>query len=308
MAGAGDGAIFEAVYSHCEGAAAFRIVQIWFGNEVAIDVPHVQGGFEGGMFYWGDAPGGSCSPGAAMEIETPEATLDCSMSTATPVGDQMIVEWAVRFDPALFGGPRAIWLDAKGGAGDPEPRLGWTQVGSYDVQAVAGDGSGGSDDTGGTAGGVGAATGTGAATDSDDASSTAAVDGDATGKLPGLVPGPDDPTGCACASAASSDRTTAWAFVLVAVAAGFRRSRRSAERAQTASSSPPEQSLAPSHTQPSGSSLPSAQTNVGKHASMSASTLAGGCGHPVAASCRIASHASEGSVTHPSSTRQSTYS
>lgn len=240
MSGSGDGAIFEAIYGHCEGAQTFRVVQIWFGNEVAIDVPHAQGGFEAGMFVFGDAPGSSCAPGQALELTTPLATLDCSMSSATAVGDQMIVEWAVRFDPAAFGGARAIWFDAKGGAGDPEPRLGWTQVGRWDVQDVAdttGAGESG-DDTAATAGSVGAATGTGAASEDDGGSETAMATGDPAGTLPGLMDDPREDAGCSCRADARPP-FTGWMLALVLAAIGrrarIRRSRATRCRRRTES-------------------------------------------------------------------------
>jgi hypothetical protein len=226
MSGSGDSAIFEAIYGHCEGAQTFRVVQIWFGNEVAIDVPHAQGGFEDGMFVFGDAPGSSCAPGQALEISTPNATLDCAMSSATAVGNEMIVQWAVRFDPVAFGGARTIWFDAKGGAGDPEPRLGWTQVGSWNVQDDA-DGTGGSgsgDDTGATAGSVGAATGTGAATESDGGSESAGATGDPPGTLPGLMDDRSDGAGCSC-QADERSPFAEWMLVLVLVAIGRARSQ-----------------------------------------------------------------------------------
>jgi hypothetical protein len=258
MAGTGDGEVFEAVYGHCEGADTFRVVQIWFGNEVALDVPHVQGGFEAGMFTFGDAPGQSCAPGQAVEVATPLGTLDCATSTVTPVGDQLIVQWAVRLDPVAFGGPRGIWFDAKGGAGDPEPRLGWMQVGSYDVQQAAGSTGttgGGDEADDDTAGSTSEVTGTGAGTEADAGSETMAAENDPTGTLPGLNPDRDGSAGCGCRSHASP--SPLWSLVLAAAACRRRSSRRSSRRPQPTSSSPPAQSASPSHRASSGTSLPS---------------------------------------------------
>ena len=47
-------------------------------------------------------------------------------------------------DTATFAGTHGLWVDAKGGTGDPEPRLGWTELGSYTVQeGTAGTGGSG---------------------------------------------------------------------------------------------------------------------------------------------------------------------
>jgi hypothetical protein len=38
------------------------------------------------------------------------------------------------FDVDRFAGERGVFFDAKGGSGDPEPRLGWTRMGSFTVE------------------------------------------------------------------------------------------------------------------------------------------------------------------------------
>jgi hypothetical protein len=38
---------------------------------------------------------------------------------------------SLSFDPRTFAGAQGVFVDAKGGAAMPEPRLGWTRVGDY---------------------------------------------------------------------------------------------------------------------------------------------------------------------------------
>jgi MYXO-CTERM domain-containing protein len=198
-AGSGQTQIFDAVYAHCMGAQTFRIVQIWFGSEVAIEVPHTGGSFENGLLSWDTQ---QCVPGDPVSLVTEHSTLDCAQTTVTSIGNEMHVQWAVEFDVDSFAGPQNIFFDAKGGAGDPEPRLGWTQVGTFTVQAeAAGDDSGsggGGDDSGsgGTAGGIGGNSGGDGG--SGGTSETSAVS--PAGGLPGLPGDRGGDTGCACRS------------------------------------------------------------------------------------------------------------
>ena len=184
MAGTGDGAVFEAIYSHCEGADTFRIVQIWFGDEVAVEVPHTGGSFENGEFSWDMQ---TCVPGDDVQLTSELSTLDCAQSSATPMGNLMIVRYAVQFDVDAFGGPRNIFFDAKGGAGDPEPRLGWTQVGTFDVQPGGATMTSG---IGGNSGGDGSGT-------TDTAATGDAATGAGSG-LPGFPGGDRGDDGCSC--------------------------------------------------------------------------------------------------------------
>jgi hypothetical protein len=64
-------------------------------------------------------------------------SLDCSLSTAQPSGNDMLVKWAVEFDVDAFAGERGVFVDAKGPTSiSPEPRLGWTWMGSFLVTSA----------------------------------------------------------------------------------------------------------------------------------------------------------------------------
>jgi hypothetical protein len=122
--------VFRATYRHCLGASAFRIVQIFVGERVAASVPAVHVGFEGGRFGL-DAD--SCAAGEARVLRGPYGSLDCAGSRGIAQGNDLVVEWALAFDPSTFAGERRVFFDAKGGPGDPEPRLGWTEMGRFTV-------------------------------------------------------------------------------------------------------------------------------------------------------------------------------
>ena len=86
-------------------------------------------GEDGLLGYAGD----NCEPGEDTVISGEWGELDCSASGAWYVGNELVVDYALRFDPDTFGGPRNVFFDAKGGPGDEEPRLGWTHVGTWTV-------------------------------------------------------------------------------------------------------------------------------------------------------------------------------
>jgi hypothetical protein len=211
--GAGESATFVATYSHCEGAETFRVVQIWFGSEVSVAVPNTGGNFEGGVFSWGSAE--TCLPGEPVQLVSQYSTLDCAQSDVMLSGNLMIVSYAVEFDVEAFGGLRNVFFDAKGGAGDPEPRLGWTQVGTFDVQASAGEDTGGS-----TLDGTGAADGSGGSGGSE-GSEGSEGSGSSDGSSDGVVSGlylPDQPRGgdqgCSCRSTTGSVGAWWWLLLL----------------------------------------------------------------------------------------------
>jgi MYXO-CTERM domain-containing protein len=128
-AGWGASEIFTARYRHCAGASTFRIVQLTVGD--AVDAPDaVALGYENGVFFAGTE---SCLPGEARTIRgVASGALDCARSSVRDEGTDRIVEWAIDFDPAVFAGPHQVFFDAKGGP-DPEPRLGWTPMGTFTV-------------------------------------------------------------------------------------------------------------------------------------------------------------------------------
>lgn len=222
---AGDAQVFEAHYGHCEGASAFRIVQLWVGGPVDPAAMRVNLGYEAGrMFIEG---GGDCAPLDPVVLDSTWGSLDCALSTVALAGDEMVVHWALRFDTTTFAGVHGVYFDAKGGTGDPEPRLGWTEMGSYEVVAAAADT--------GTDASSSADAGTSTGEDGDAGSTTASVvdtDADATGSatsddgsFPGGPPNRGDGAGgCACAAESPRDAVGGW-FAPLVVAVRRRRAR-----------------------------------------------------------------------------------
>lgn len=138
-AGRGASQIFRAVYRNCAGVTAFRNASIWVGSSVDVAAPHITAVYEGGRFYL-DGRVESCAPGEARMFAGPGGTLDCARSTATVSGDDLSVDWALAFDTAALAGEQGVFVDAKGTA-TPEPRLGWTRMGTYTVEStLSGDG------------------------------------------------------------------------------------------------------------------------------------------------------------------------
>lgn len=213
-AGQGATEVFRATYRHCEGAATFRVVQLYVGDEVLASVPSVNLGYEAGRFFLEDAAG-DCAPGDAATLVSVHGTLDCATSTVTPMGDDLVVEWSIAFDTAGFAGIHGIFFDAKGGAGDPEPRLEWTQMGTFVVAPDAGT-TGTASTTGVDDGGDASGTGADAATTSTDAETSGAST--ATGGIPVTAGygGPPAETGCACAAVPDARGLLAW-IVIAAV-------------------------------------------------------------------------------------------
>jgi MYXO-CTERM domain-containing protein len=138
--GSGPAQAFATRISHCEGASAFRIVQLRVTKVVDAQEPAVAPSFEAGLFHL-DAE--SCAAGEAKQLVSTYGTLDCASSTVAQNGNELVVTFALGFDTESFAGERGLFVDAKGGSVTPEPRLGWTEVGSFTVQPNA-SGSGGS--------------------------------------------------------------------------------------------------------------------------------------------------------------------
>lgn len=129
--GAGPGAVFQARYGHCLGAETFRIVQLMVADEVTDSDPNVHVAWSEGALHYADQ---SCDAGSSTVLEGPWGALDCARSAAFYVGNELVVDFAIDFDTDTFAGEHLLWFDAKGGPGDPEPRLGWTAVGTFSVE------------------------------------------------------------------------------------------------------------------------------------------------------------------------------
>jgi hypothetical protein len=139
-AGSGASAVFEATYAHCEGATAFRVVQLWIGDDVTSEAQRINLGYEAGTFSL--EGGGTCAPQDPVVLQTPLGAFDCAASTVDFAGTQATVRWAIEFDTTAFAGAHGVYFDAKGGEGEPEPRLGWTQMGTFLVEPDASEGGG----------------------------------------------------------------------------------------------------------------------------------------------------------------------
>ena len=202
--GAGSGATAElqARYRHCAGGDAFRVAQLWVGPEPGANAAAVHAGYGDGVF---GLDGAVCAPGADLRIEGELATLDCARSAATVVGDGLILDFALEFDAAGFAGEHGVWFDGKGGEGDPEPRIGWTQMGTFTVvpEPVGDDDDSGDDD--------------------DDVTAAAPVAGGAPDF--GVV------QDCGCWSGPRPGVTLGWLVVLVVCATRRRRARAAVARA-----------------------------------------------------------------------------
>ena len=128
--GSGITADLRAVYSHCDGADAFRIVQIGVADEIAVGVDSVGANLEGGRFGIGTM---SCAPGESATIALSEAGgLDCSRSSFTVSGDTMIVSWGLYFDPSVFAGDRGGVLRRQGWRRDARAPAGMDPHGTVD--------------------------------------------------------------------------------------------------------------------------------------------------------------------------------
>jgi MYXO-CTERM domain-containing protein len=149
--GSGPEQAFVTRIAHCEGAGALRIVQLRVTKVVDAQEPAVAPAFEAGAFHL-DAQ--SCAPGEATELVSTYGSLDCASSSVVEDGDEMAVTFALRFDVEAFAGERGLFMDAKGGSPSPEPRLGWTEVGSWTVAASTAGSGGSSGGAPGDRGGV----------------------------------------------------------------------------------------------------------------------------------------------------------
>ncbi len=136
-AGSGTSGVLRAVYRHCAGAVSFRVVQLTVADAVAVGVPAVAVAYEAGMLGLGAQ---QCVPGEARVLTGPYGSLDCARTTVSSSGDDLTVDWALGFDGATFAGTHGVYFDAKGPSYVvPEPRLGWMQMGTFTVPAVAAD-------------------------------------------------------------------------------------------------------------------------------------------------------------------------
>lgn len=126
--GYGCGATFEVGYGHSQGPETFRIVQLWIGAEVAPGFPAIQATLEHGVFQFAAQ---HCLPGEDKVLVGPYGSLDCAASSTFDLGDERWVHFAITIHTDTFSGEMGVFLDAKGGEGDPEPRLGWTEMGDF---------------------------------------------------------------------------------------------------------------------------------------------------------------------------------
>ena len=129
---AGSAVTFQARYGHCEGAETFRVVQFMVAEDVTATDPNIHVGFGDGVLGHN---GDQCLPGADQVLPGEWGDLDCAASGVWFAGNELIVDYALILHPDTFGGPKNLYFDAKGGDADPEPRLGWTQVGTWTVAA-----------------------------------------------------------------------------------------------------------------------------------------------------------------------------
>ncbi len=193
MSAMGESVTLTASYTHCEGPAAFRIVQLWIGEEVTPEAVRVSLSYEAGVFALESAS--TCMAGEAKILNGPYADFDCATATATPVGNDLVMRWPLAFDAAAFPGEHRLFVDARGGTGNPEPRLGWTEMGTFTVPAPStdetGSSSGGDVDTGAVSTGSTESSSGGPMPGSDDGAI------DVTG---GVGASPRDNTGCGCSS------------------------------------------------------------------------------------------------------------
>lgn len=131
--GRGTGTTFVAVYSHCLGVDALRVVELLVADapdEASSPALHVQ--YEGGLLR---LEGQTCAPGEAATLTGTHGSLDCAQSGFNNTGEQAAVYWALGFDAQTFAGQHELYLGARGGPGNPEPRLEWTSLGTYVVEA-----------------------------------------------------------------------------------------------------------------------------------------------------------------------------
>ncbi len=156
--GSGPSADLAVTYTHCEGAQAFRIVQIWVADEVTSGTPAVSASYEAGVLHLDGSPEG-CAPGENKTLDSVYGSLDCAKTSVTENGNDLDVSWSLTFATTGFDGTHQVFVDAKGGTGDPEPRLGWTNLGIFTVGSswldggvTPGDGGGGSTSRGSTEG------------------------------------------------------------------------------------------------------------------------------------------------------------
>ncbi len=130
QSGSGPSASFHVDYQHCEGGNAFRVVQLLVGDQVTAGAPSLNVGYEAGLLNFENQ---SCAPGENKLLTGAYGSLDCAATSVSTSGAVRSVTWALRFDTTKFAGTHKVFVDAKGGTGSPEPRLGWTELGTFTV-------------------------------------------------------------------------------------------------------------------------------------------------------------------------------
>lgn len=145
-AGRGDAQVFRATYKHCDGWDAFRVVQLTVGDAVDA-LAQVPVAYEDGRFHLGED---SCASGEARTLANAYGALDCARSGVSMAVDDLVVDWALSFEPDTFPGTHGLWMDGKGPASTtPEPRIGWTRMGDYTVERASSSVDAGARDAGG---------------------------------------------------------------------------------------------------------------------------------------------------------------
>lgn len=127
----GTQAVFRATYAHCAGASAIRVAQLWVGPMPAAGANSVSVAYEAGRL---SLDGQSCAPGEARVLAGTHGSLDCARTTVTDAGTTRLITWALTMSPATLGGAQGVFADAKANTAMPEPRLGWTRLGDFDVR------------------------------------------------------------------------------------------------------------------------------------------------------------------------------
>lgn len=130
----GTQAVFRTSYAHCSGANALRVAQLWVGPAPAAGANSVSVAYEAGAL---SLDGQRCAPGELRVLAGAHGSLDCARTTVTDTGTTRLITWALTLSPATLGGAQGVYADAKANTAMPEPRLGWTRLGDFDVRADA---------------------------------------------------------------------------------------------------------------------------------------------------------------------------
>lgn len=132
----GTSAVLRATYSHCTGASSIRVAQLWVGPTPAAGAASVSVAYEAGQL---SLDGQRCAPGDLRVLAGANGSLDCARTTVTDNGGERTIAWALSFSPQTLGGVQGVFADAKSSSSNPEPRLGWTRLGDFEVVEL-GDG------------------------------------------------------------------------------------------------------------------------------------------------------------------------